>query len=469
MKKNPLITVYSILVILIFAGTIAFSGFSLVSEYKGGKITEGTKFNLITNEVRQSVRAKKNPDFNKIFAERGLSTKDFAYINVKINKSDVLLYPSGAAEPVDNNKFSKVRRETFAVGDYTVYVCANIYLLSPAVISYYCKVSFIIILIFTILTILLIVIKSISEKDELEEKTEDGFDLDSEIMEEVKAEEEKTSETSDEKKDEDTPAVSDKSEETETKEEKAETNYDTLDVSEYEEAIVLPVDFPPEEKVEKQEEIPAEETSEESEETKEAETEETPVVEEKKEVSEEKTEQADLPVEDYIPESNNPVGLYSELTGFGWEQYLTPRLENELVRATSSEFDLCLFVIKIKDFAKNPDEIKKVSEILLSYFQFKDMVFEYKDDGYAAIKTNINIDEAIKLADNMYAELSEVLKPADAKCYIGLSSKTIRMVSAERILKEADAAVEHAQEDAECPIIAFRANAEKYMEFVEKN
>ena len=63
----------------------------------------------------------------------------------------------------------------------------------------------------------------------------------------------------------------------------------------------------------------------------------------------------------------------------------------------------------------------------------------------------------------------KVLKPADAKCYIGLSSKTIRMVSADRILKEADAAVEHAQEDAECPIIAFRANAEKYMEFVEKN
>lgn len=451
MKKNPLITVYSIVVVCIFAGILLFSGVSLVKEYKKGIATSTDSFKKVTQEVKTLLNSSQIPNSANLTASGKVLLKDYAYINVKINRQDAVLFPQNAQEPIDNNKYTKVQRETFSFGDNTIYVCANVYYLSPSVIAYYCKLSFIVILIFTILTILIIVIKGLTES---EAEVVDGFDYE----ESENIPEEVTESESVEK------IIIEEVKETESESVSNEMKSDDLDVSEYKDDIIMPVNFSEipatieEPEVTEKENLPDQEESEENETAEETETvEEEPAVEE-----------TPLPVDDYIPE-NNPVGLYSEKTGFGWESYLKPRLENELIRATSSEFDLCLFIIKIADLSKDAPETKKISEILLSFFQFKDMVFEYKDDSYAAIKTNLSIDDAIKTADNLYSELTETLKETSAKCYIGLSSKTIRMVGAERILKEADAAVEHAQEDPEYPIIAFRANAEKYMEFVEKN
>ena len=95
------------------------------------------------------------------------------------------------------------------------------------------------------------------------------------------------------------------------------------------------------------------------------------------------------------------------------------------------------------------------------------MIFEYKDDSFAAIKTNMNIDDALPFADKLHTEISKIVNKENGFCYIGLSAKTIRMVSSERLLKEADAACEHASENKESPIIAFRVNTEKYMQFMD--
>ena len=45
-------------------------------------------------------------------------------------------------------------------------------------------------------------------------------------------------------------------------------------------------------------------------------------------------------------EKNDPMGLFSAVSGFGWENYFEPRLDSELVRAASSEQDVSLFMIK---------------------------------------------------------------------------------------------------------------------------
>ena len=145
------------------------------------------------------------------------------------------------------------------------------------------------------------------------------------------------------------------------------------------------------------------------------------------------------------------------------------RLENELVRATSSEFDLILFIIKITGIEKDSKVMQNVSDALINTFQFKDLIFEYKEDGFAAIKTNCNIDEAIPLADKLHTEISTAIKDEGGKCFIGMSSRTIRLVSGERLLKEADSALNHALEDETAPIIAFRANTERYLNFVDNN
>ena len=64
-------------------------------------------------------------------------------------------------------------------------------------------------------------------------------------------------------------------------------------------------------------------------------------------------ETAKLPVEEIKPAktADNPSGLFDPATGIGWESYLLTRLNNEIERATASEIDISLFVIKVPDIS----------------------------------------------------------------------------------------------------------------------
>ena len=190
--------------------------------------------------------------------------------------------------------------------------------------------------------------------------------------------------------------------------------------------------------------------------------------EELKETSQEEVqneEKNELPSEECKPvmiEDSNV--LFSEKTHFIMEEYLENRLNSELNRAISSEFDLALFIIQIKNLNKEADYIEKLSDYISVQFQFKDLIFEFKDDCIACIKTNCIIDDAVALADKIHKEIVDITKE---KCYIGVSTRSIRMISAERIITEAYEALKHAHEDEENPIIGFRVNAEKYMEMMK--
>lgn len=190
--------------------------------------------------------------------------------------------------------------------------------------------------------------------------------------------------------------------------------------------------------------------------------------EELKETSQEEVqneEKNELPSEECKPvmiEDSNV--LFSEKTHFIMEEYLENRLNSELNRAISSEFDLALFIIQIKNLNKDADYIEKLSDYISVQFQFKDLIFEFKKDCIACIKTNCIIDDAIALADKIHKEIVDITKE---KCYIGVSTRSIRMISAERIITEAYEALKHAHEDEENPIIGFRVNAEKYMEMMK--
>ena len=190
--------------------------------------------------------------------------------------------------------------------------------------------------------------------------------------------------------------------------------------------------------------------------------------EELKETSQEEVqneEKNELPSEECKPvmiEDSNV--LFSEKTHFIMEEYLENRLNSELNRAISSEFDLALFIIQIKNLNKEADYIEKLSDYISVQFQFKDLIFEFKEDCIACIKTNCIIDDAVALADKIHKEIVDITKE---KCYIGVSTRSIRMISAERIITEAYEALKHAHEDEENPIIGFRVNAEKYMEMMK--
>lgn len=165
-------------------------------------------------------------------------------------------------------------------------------------------------------------------------------------------------------------------------------------------------------------------------------------------------------------ESESP--LYSTKTGFTEEKFLVTRLESELSRASSSELDLSLLLIKIPEIDfEDPCGIDCCNQIL-NIFHYRDIIFEYKNDGIAVIVNGVDIDKAMETSEQIYAELCSTLTQnyKNTKPLIGISSRTLRFISGERLIIEAEQALLHAQEDADSPIIAFRVNPEKYRKFM---
>ena len=101
-------------------------------------------------------------------------------------------------------------------------------------------------------------------------------------------------------------------------------------------------------------------------------------------------------------------------------------------------------------------------------FQYKDFIFEYKDDGFAAIVQDRDVDSAMQSAEKLYSSLMDILKEEKqkAKPIIGISSRSLRLISVDRLKTEAEQALLHASEDVDSPIVAFRVNPEKYRKYI---
>ncbi len=170
--------------------------------------------------------------------------------------------------------------------------------------------------------------------------------------------------------------------------------------------------------------------------------------------------------------SNDPKGLFSDSTGIGWESYLETRLDSELRRAASSEQDLALVFIQVKGVESNIAIKKKIATLLLNYFKYRDLVFEYKADGFAGIMLDVNLDQSMLLTEELYRLLSELLSNeelTDTSIGIGLSTRALRMLPGSRIITEASQAVARSFMEEDVPIVAFRVSPEKYSQYVSNS
>ena len=175
----------------------------------------------------------------------------------------------------------------------------------------------------------------------------------------------------------------------------------------------------------------------------------------------------ELPVQERV-NVNDPTGLFSPATGVGWESYMETRLDSELVRAASSEQDLALVLLQIPGLENNALMMKRIAAVLLDFFKFRDFVFEYKKDGFAGILLNINLDQAMVLAEAMHTQLKDLLESENIreKLAIGISTRSLRILPGSRLITEANQALEKAFDETGLPIVAFRVNPDKYRQFV---
>ena len=518
--KKLFVIIYSIIISLILVFAISLFGYNIYTDYKKGNIAADNRFERMSLSIKQIPDSVKlnSRDFENSILRAINGIENYSSLSIEINDQPYINYPTEKDMQQGSSKLIVNKYKTFDLHGNKITITANLYVLTPAVINHDVKISFAIILFVTVLTLFLIMLDALLGKNsKMKSKPEDSIYVEPETDE---AENEKIIKAINEAKKSD-----DELDEIEKKEaviEEKEMSVSEVAMDEKNEEIEAESALPDslsdslsdplsdplfenielndneEEQTSKDKSILTTDESilttdenqiiipkfEENGHDFKITTIEEPVEEEKiseeieaSEINEYKTqlendEVLPLPSDEIKPmnievENNSPAGLFSPVTGFGWESYLNTRLDNELNRATASESDLSLFIIKIKEVSRESDITKKICGYLTTQFQFKDMIFEFREDSYVALKIGTSIDDAISFANKLLLDIDNILN-GFGKCYIGISTRSVRMVNAERLVNEAEQALKHAEQEADSPIIAFRVDADKYRKFLEE-
>ena len=429
--KRKSITIYTIIISIIFAFCVGFFAYNVTYEYNHGKERVRKTKDFVINTIKKD---GERTNFNRLFD----NLNDYEAIYIQKNDMILFAYPNENAKNVTETNFVNIYKTSFSSGTDKYQIQLALYTLRPSVIFYYARFSFITILFATIFSIILIIYYAVTSKNTShaeeksaeyksenkassvkEEKSESPFDnvISSEKTENTLQNEEEISE-------EEEKIIEEKASEI-IKENKAEDPY---------EANTIPVVSNIEEEIRNLYSVPS-----------------SPVSEE-------------ISVEKDV--DNEAKDLFSSKTGFSNESQLGPRLETELIHAASEEQDLALLLIKIPGINFESPVIKDLTKYLLNENLFRNLIFDFKEDGFAIIRKSMTIDEAETYADKVAKDITEILESENLKCYIGISSRSIRMLSNERLIKEAESALNHSLEDESSQITAFHVDIEKYREFL---
>lgn len=510
--KKSFVIIYSIIISLILVFAISLFGYNIYTDYKKGNIAADNRFERMSLSIKQIPESVKlnSRDFENSILRAINGIENYSSLSIKINDQPYINYPTEKDMQQGSSKLIVNKYKTFDLHGNKITITANLYVLTPAVINHDVKISFAIILFVTVLTLFVIMLDDLLGKNsKMKSKPEDSIYVEPETDE---AENDKIIKAINEAKKSDDELDEIEKKEAIIEEKEMSVNEVAMDEKneeiEAESALPEPLPDPLFENIElndNEEEqtstdesilttdesiLPTDENQiiipkfEENGHDFKITTIEEPVEEEKisekieaSEINEYKTqlendEVLPLPSDEIKPmnievENDSPAGLFSPVTGFGWESYLNTRLDNELNRATASESDLSLFIIKIKEVSRESDITKKICGYLTTQFQFKDMIFEFREDSYVALKIGTSIDDAISFANKLLLDIDNILN-GFGKCYIGISTRSVRMVNAERLVNEAEQALKHAEQEADSPIIAFRVDADKYRKFLEE-
>jgi hypothetical protein len=168
--------------------------------------------------------------------------------------------------------------------------------------------------------------------------------------------------------------------------------------------------------------------------------------------------------------SAGPKGLFSPHGNIGWEEYTTDRLAAELHRCASFEQDL---IFMIMEFKKDVTEAfyNQFAGDAVNFFTLRDLIFEKGERGISIIYPNIDLDMGFTKSEEFHnrilSKYSGIFKLKTDLC-IGLSSRSGRLIDAERLMFEAAEALERALADPVSHIVAFKSDPEKYRAFIRR-
>ncbi len=158
--------------------------------------------------------------------------------------------------------------------------------------------------------------------------------------------------------------------------------------------------------------------------------------------------------------------LASPVTGLKTYSQFEQELSEKLQEAQDA---ISIAFIRIKDLNRGNSISKAAVSIISRDLKENAQIYEYQSDGYAVLCTDYDLNRAVTAFDNLYDKIIGYLKLNNAvnEVVIGISSTEGRTIPADRIITEAEQALHHAEKDTDSPIIAFKANPEKYKEYAE--
>lgn len=482
------------------AAVLAFAA-SLIFEYSGGTKRAQERFTSLTKDLSRNLKENNtgSAEFSRAILESLGNVSDIAAIQVSSDGKLLFSYPVS----IDENKTASsplIKQLSTSVkgGENSAVLTAALYTLKPSSIYYKGRVAFLVILAATLAATLnlIIVSKKDTDGDGQEDTDAEKDGAEDYFFEEEMPDYEKVARKETDAKEDATVYGNDAEEEAAVSErtdaeESAVTRNDVAEVAAVaevtaaEDTAVSEVTAGNNAVAEENSygtEIDSDKTLDFEDQTDIEETipsvqEKEPVLENGQNAGEEEGAAAEdasfaeeIHEEPSLAENNvAPVGLFDEKTGFGWEQYMPTRLDSELIRAASSEQDLALFTVRIPGIDWTTPEGKETASIIKDWVKFNDLVFDYGSDGFTAIFQNQNTDAALAEAEKTHTEIVSVLKRANSSAetpFVGISTRSLRLISGKRLFNESEQALFHAMEDKDSPIVAFRVNPDKYRSYL---
>ncbi|MDR2103408.1 MAG: hypothetical protein LBP42_04815, partial [Treponema sp.] len=111
----------------------------------------------------------------------------------------------------------------------------------------------------------------------------------------------------------------------------------------------------------------------------------------------------------------------------------------------------------------------RFAEETVNFFALRDLIFEKGKKGITVINPNMDLDQGFMKSEEFHTRLLQTLPEfltGRSDLCIGLSSRSGRLIDAERLQFEASQALRKALKDPVSPIVAFKSDPEKYRAFI---
>ena len=410
-------SVFLMALIYLFAG--------IASDRKNGSDRADNIFQTLLENTVNSVTVYGEPDsysFKESFIKSAGNFKNYKNLTLFINGEKVYSYPpQNKANSVSNADSRRYKQDIVSGSGKFITIQADIYTVRPGSIYLHSRIAFIIIFIGTVASILILFLVKAGETDEEDEEIVITSSFN------------------------------------ELKEENSLDEDDVSDNSSYE--VTNNNDF----SISFEDETPEPETPKEEVQNTVPEPSEEAVIE-----NSHNDTVADETVSLMAAAPEVPIEAENSLPYLP-ESQLNAALEEELVLAASSEQDFSVFVIKVENIPNEDDSGNALSLCIKETASSNGTVFQFENDSYVLLLKNTSLDESLTVSETLYEKLNALLKTQNltVPVTIGISARTGRLISAERLFTEAFEARKHA--DNESPVIAFRVNPEKYRDFILNN